>query len=116
MGATIDMMKLLYVTTPSLADAETLARRLVDSNLAACVNILPQMRSVYRWDGDVETAEESVLIVKTSSNIASTARDFIVTHHPYETPCVIALDVSDRASNPDFLEWVAEETKAAKKI
>ena len=90
----------LYVTAPDVKSARSLASALVEARLAACVNILPQMQSVYRWEGKIETADECVLFVKTTAAQSEATRDLILEQHPYDTPCVAALDISATGSNP----------------
>ena len=100
----------LYVTAPDAETAEALARELVEGNLAACANILPGMRSVYRWEGKVERGEEVVMIVKTTTRSAAAARDRLIAAHPYDTPCVAAIPIAADGSNANFLEWIAKKT------
>lgn len=103
----------LYVTAPDEAAAGKLADALVEARLAACVNIIPGMRSVYRWEGRIESASELVLIVKTTASAAPKARDLIRRLHPYEMPSIVAFDASSAGSNPDFLAWIASESNGA---
>lgn len=103
----------LYVTAPDETAAAKLADGLVEARLAACVNIIPGMRSVYRWEGQIESANELVLIVKTTAEAAPAARDLIRRLHPYELPSIVAFDAASAASNPDFLAWIAGETRTA---
>lgn len=105
---------LLYVTAPDAASADEIAAALIESRLAACVNIIPGMRSLYRWQGAVEAAEEYVLVVKTTAEAAGEARALICDRHPYETPCVLALEARAEGSNPAFLDWIARETASAR--
>ena len=100
----------LYVTAPDLQTSQALAAAVIEARLAACVNILPQMQSVYRWEGKVETADECVLVIKTTTQKAEAARNMIVEQHPYDTPCVAALDLSNKRSNKAFLQWIGAET------
>lgn len=102
-------ISLLYVTAPDAAMADQIGRALVEERLAACANILPEMRSVYRWRGAVETADEAVLIVKTTKAAARLARDRILALHPYETPCIMAIPLAGDGSNPAYLDWVVGE-------
>lgn len=103
-------VQLLYVTAPDAETGERIGRALVEERLAACVNILPGMRSVYRWEGAMEAAEEAVMIVKTTERRAAAARDRILALHPYGEPCVLALPVAQAASAAGFLDWIAAET------
>ncbi|GAB4533710.1 MAG: divalent-cation tolerance protein CutA [Parvularculaceae bacterium] len=103
---------LLYVTAPDPETAERIGRTLVEDRLAACVNILPRMQSVYRWNDALESAEEAVMIVKTTERRAAAARDRILSLHPYDEPCVLALPVAQAGSASGFLDWIAAETCA----
>jgi len=103
-------IRLLYATAPDAATAEAIAGALIEARLAACVNILRGMHSVYRWEGRVETAEEVVLVVKTTADAAPAARDLILERHPYDEPAVLALPVDRSASSKAFCDWIAGET------
>ncbi len=100
--------QLCLVTAPDREVAGRIARALVDERLAACVNILPGITSVYRWEGAVETGEEVLLLAKTmrSGLDALTAR--VVELHPYDVPEVIAVEIG--GGLPAYLEWIAAET------
>lgn len=95
---------------PDRESAQRIARDLVERRLAACVNLLPGVESVYRWQGKVETGSEVMLLIKTvpARLPALTAR--IVELHPYELPEVIAVESGDGL--PGYLEWIARETGA----
>lgn len=95
---------LALVTCP-VTSAETLARALVDARVAACVNVLPAVTSIYRWQGAVARDEESLLLIKTTAEGFETLRREVLAHHPYELPEVIGLDVT--AGHGPYLEWVA---------
>ncbi|MFQ5562957.1 MAG: divalent-cation tolerance protein CutA [Parvularculaceae bacterium] len=103
-------LRILYVTAPDLETAERIGRVLVEERLAACVNVLPEMRSVFRWRGEIEVDDETVMLVKTTAAAANRTRDRILALHPYETACVVDLGVSSEGSNPAFIEWAAGET------
>jgi len=98
----------VYVTAPSLAEAESLARLAVEGRLAACANILPGMRSLYWWQGKLEQAEEAVLILKTAEALVPALIEALTRAHSYDCPCVVAVDID--SGNPDFLRWIADET------
>jgi periplasmic divalent cation tolerance protein len=85
-------------------EAERLAALVVEDGLAACVNVLPSVRSIYRWEGKVEKEEESLLIIKTATASFPALRDTLAEAHPYDVPEVIRLDVADGL--PAYLEWV----------
>jgi periplasmic divalent cation tolerance protein len=101
---------LLYATAPDAKLAESIAAELVEARAAACVNIIPGMRSVYRWRGKIESADEVVLIVKTTMAAAERARALILERHPYENPAVLGLPLDADCSSAAFLDWIAEET------
>lgn len=101
---------LLYVTAPDRETARQLARRVIEKEAAACANVLPGMRSVYRWQGRVVEADEAVLIVKTTRDHADAATRILVDAHPYDEPCVIALPVDGSTGAQPFLDWIRAET------
>ncbi len=93
-------------TVGSADDAERIARALVEQRLAACVNVVPRVVSVYRWKGAVEREEECLLVMKTSAQQLESLRRALVTLHPYELPELVALPVS--AGHAPYLAWLAE--------
>jgi len=102
---------LVYVTAPDGETAAALAKAMVERRLAACANILGPITSVYWWDGKVNTEGEVGLILKTRQSLLSDLTDALLQAHPYDCPCVVALPIS--GGNPDFLGWIAAETKPA---
>lgn len=104
------MEQVLLVTTnlPDADSARSLARLLVESRLAACVNLMPGIQSIYRWQGDIEQASEFTLLIKTTRRHYTQLEQAIVSHHPYEVPELIALPVSD--GYLPYLRWVVSET------
>jgi periplasmic divalent cation tolerance protein len=97
---------LVLTTLPADHDAEALARRLVDERLAACVNVLPPMRSIYRWKGAVEAADERQVLIKTIASRVAALERRLRELHPYEVPEFVVLPVTG-GSHP-YLAWVAE--------
>ncbi len=96
-------------TAPAVAvgdklSAEGLARRLVEEGLCACVNVVPGVRSFFRWEGQVDVADESLLVVKTTRAAAVSLRDRIVALHPYQVPEVLELAVD--GGLPSYLQWL----------
>lgn len=91
-------------TCDSGAQAEELARSLVDQHLAACVNILPGVRSIYRWQGRMEDAAEWMLVIKSRRDLLPALREALAKVHSYEVPEVIALPVVDGSAA--YLEWL----------
>ncbi|HQT30324.1 MAG TPA: divalent-cation tolerance protein CutA [Thiobacillus sp.] len=104
------MEPLLVLTNlPDAASAETLARALVDSRAAACVNVLQPCRSIYRWQGRLETAEEVPLLIKTSVANYPLVEQIVRGQHPYDVPELIALPITHGL--PAYLSWLATETE-----
>lgn len=93
---------------PDIGTAETLAAGLVEHRLAACVSILPAVRSVYRWQGKTNADSETLMLVKTSRAALAGLEAWLVEQHPYDLPEIIALPV--QAGLPAYLDWVVNET------
>ncbi|MEM1306234.1 MAG: divalent-cation tolerance protein CutA [Pseudomonadota bacterium] len=108
MSANSDV-RLIYVTCPDLAVARTLAEAVVADRIVACANILPTMHAVYRWEGKVETAEECVLLLKTSAARCRDVIDRIQAAHPYDVPAILEVPVIGGARA--FLDWVVSESQ-----
>jgi len=100
---------LIFTNYPSYQGAKDLARMLVESNLAACVNILPECMSVYYWDGKMENTQEVPLIIKTSAELYQQVESAIKRAHPYELPEIIAVSVVKGL--PGYINWMLEQTK-----
>jgi periplasmic divalent cation tolerance protein len=98
----------VYTTFPSVVEAEKAGLALVDARLAACVNILPGMISVYRWQGVVERAEEAVMIVKTRASLAEQVRASVKATHPYDTPAIAVLPVE--STDDRYFDWILDST------
>ena len=99
---------LVLTNLPDAASARTLAAHLVEARLAACVSILAPCRSVYRWEGRLEDAEEVPLLIKTAAARYPALEAAIRARHPYELPEIVAVPISHGL--PDYLAWVAAET------
>ncbi len=104
----MDRPVLVYTTYPSLVEAEQAGRLLVEKGLAACVNILPGMRSIYRWQGKLEAAEEVVMIVKTKNAQKEAVAAEVKRGHSYDTPAILFLpaDGGDKA----YIDWIISES------
>jgi periplasmic divalent cation tolerance protein len=100
----------LYTTWPDIESVEHVATRLLDARLIACANILGESRSVYRWEGEVQSEREIIALFKTSEAAAGRARDAIIALHPYDEPCVLALESRSEFSAPGFTGWVHSQT------
>ncbi len=104
---------LIYTTYPSLVEAEKAGLQLVEMGLCACVNILPAMRSIYRWKGSIERAEEVVMILKTRTSLSERVILAVRAEHSNETPAILVLPVS--GGNQPFIDWILSETAIVKK-
>lgn len=102
---------LVYSTFPDIGSAKTAARALVDSRLAACVNIVPGVVSIYRWKDAIEEDAECAVLVKTRRALVPAVMATIRANHPYETPALVAYDIA--AASPDYLAWIEESTVRA---
>ncbi|OGU21911.1 MAG: cation tolerance protein CutA [Hydrogenophilales bacterium RIFOXYD1_FULL_62_11] len=103
------MEPLLVLTNlPDAASAEILAKALVESRAAACVNVLAPCRSIYRWQGRLETAAEVPLLIKTSVANYPLVEQIVRSQHPYDVPELIAIPITH--SLPAYLDWLATET------
>lgn len=96
---------LLYTTWPDAAAAAAAARTLVEERLAACINILGPVASVYRWQGAIEAADEVVVLLKTTQGRVAALKAALPTVHPYEVPELLVLPIADGL--PPYLAWVA---------
>ncbi len=104
-----DRHRVALVTVPSPADGERIGRVLVEERLAACVNVVPGVRSVYRWQGAIETADEALLLIKTTAAAFDALAARVRALHPYSLPEVVALPLA--AGLAAYLAWVDEGVK-----
>ena len=103
----IPAAELVYVTCPSMDTAQRLAKAAVSQRFVACANILPQMTSVFHWDGEVRTENEVVLLFKTTRDRRAALTAYIENNHPYECPCTVVLPIA--GGSEGFLNWVARQ-------
>ena len=96
----------IYAVFANADEAATIGRQMVEERLAACVQVVPGLTSVYRWEGTVESAPEQLLLVKSTVDRFEAIRERILSEHPYDTPEVIAVPVV--AVDPGYAEWVEE--------
>jgi periplasmic divalent cation tolerance protein len=101
-------LRVVLLTAPDAASAEGLARALVDERLAACVNVVPGVRSFYRWEGRVEDAAEWLLVVKTRADRTAALAARVRELHSYELPEVLELAVA--GGSAAYLDWVGKES------
>ncbi len=98
----------VYIVAADMAQANRIADALIGERLAACVNILGPIRSVYRWQGQVERADEVALIAKTTADIFHSLAARVRALHSYETPAIVAWPIV--AGDAAYLDWIAAET------
>jgi periplasmic divalent cation tolerance protein len=94
----------VLVTAGTLRESRKIARRLIESRLAACVNITTQVESIYRWQGKVSKSREYLLIIKSTRDLFDELRSTIAQIHSYTTPEIIGLPIID--GSPDYLQWI----------
>lgn len=100
--------RLILVTVPDREVATALARALVEERLAACVNLLPGVHSIYRWEGAVESADEVLLLLKTRADRVDTLRRRVVSLHPYDLPEFVVVPVEGGLDR--YLAWILAES------
>ena len=98
--------RIVLSTTGSEEEARKIARHLVERRLAACVNIVPQVTSIYRWEGKIEEAGEWILVIKTTAAAFGAVREAIASLHSYDLPECICLTIEE--GSPNYLEWIAD--------
>jgi periplasmic divalent cation tolerance protein len=101
--------RIVLCSAGSQDEARKIARHLVEQRLAACVNIVPRMESIYRWQGKLESSGEWLLLIKTTVERFPAVRDAIRDLHSYELPECIAISIEDGSSG--YLEWIAQSVK-----
>ena len=97
-----------YITAPNEAEAVKIARALVENRLAACANIVKNVRSIYTWDGAIEDEAEVLMIVKTQKSLFHKLSEKVKEVHSYDVPEVIALPIID--GSEEYLQWLREST------
>ncbi|GAB4136148.1 MAG: divalent-cation tolerance protein CutA [Thermogutta sp.] len=104
----------VFVTVPNAELANQIASQMVEDRLAACVQVIGPIRSVYRWQGNIESSEEWLLVLKTDGASWPTLRERIVALHSYEVPEILALPISD--GHPPYLQWLADSLSPDRSI
>ncbi len=105
----MDDLVILYTTWPDAETAAACGRAAVEARLAACANLLAPMRSIYRWDGAIRSDTEIPMLLKTTLAAAERLRDFVGERHPYDTPCMLALQTWPAGCNPAYALWAKNE-------
>jgi periplasmic divalent cation tolerance protein len=100
---------LVYITASDHAEAEKIGRLLLEEKLAACVNIVDGMRSMFWWEGALEQGHETILLAKTKPSLLDELTAKVKAVHSYDLPCIVALPIV--GGNQDFIDWISSETK-----
>lgn len=104
----LDKPIMVYCTCPSLEAGKDIASKVVEAKLAACVNLVPNITSIYRWENKIEESSEILLILKTSEKVYRLLEAEILKHHPYECPEVIGIPIEHGYKG--YLEWLNQNT------
>lgn len=100
-------IELVYITAGDKVEAKFIGKTLVESKLAACVNIIDHMNSMYYWEGELQDDQEVILIAKTTSDKVNAVTEKIKSIHSYDCPCVLSLPVAN--GNEAFMKWIQEQ-------
>jgi uncharacterized protein involved in tolerance to divalent cations len=105
-------MLIVLTTSPNLKEAESLARKIVEAKLAACVQVLPPMQSFYFWEGKIQTDAEHLLLIKTLAEKYEELEKFIQSNHSYEVPEIVAVSAEKVSEN--YLNWMLKSLNVEK--
>jgi len=106
----MDDLRIAYITVGTKQEARQIGKKLVEERLAACVNIIDGMESMYWWKDTIETDQEIILLAKTTSAYMKQLTEQVMALHPYDCPCVLSFSPNSDEGNPDYLQWLIEET------
>ncbi len=101
------MYSMVYVTTSKDLESKKIARKLLKEKLAACINIIPSIESIYLWKGEIEEDSESIMVIKTKSELVEEVIKRIEELHSYEIPCILEITVNNGSKN--YLNWIESE-------
>jgi len=99
----------IFITTGTDEEAQEVAKALLNNRLAACVNIVPKINSIFWWNDTLDSAQENLLIVKSRASLLNEIVKLVKEVHSYETPEIVALPII--GGNPDYLDWISKEVK-----
>ena len=99
----------IFITTGTDEEAQEVAKALLNNRLAACVNIVPKINSIFWWNDTLDSAQENLLIVKSRASLLNEIVKLVKEVHSYETPEIVALPII--GGNPDYLDWIGKEIK-----
>ena len=103
----------VYLTAGSIDELKNIGHVLVEKNLAACVNLLENMTSIYKWENKLEKCQEVVMIAKTRKTLMPKLIETVNSLHSYDCPCILELSI--QGGNPEFLNWIETETAVTEK-
>lgn len=103
------MLSVVLITVPDQETAELIARTILEPRLAACVNIIPAVRSLYWWEGKIDSSDELLLVAKTEPHLVAELAEAVKSVHPYKVPEVVAMTATYAAES--YLGWIKAETK-----
>ena len=104
-------LRLVYITTKDRKEAKTIGRRLVEEKLAACVNIVDGMETIYRWEGEIVEDEEAILIAKTPYHNMHELTERVKELHSYDCPCIISLQLTEQEGNAEYQQWLLDNSR-----
>lgn len=104
-------LRLVYITTKDKKEAKIIGKKLVEERLAACVNIIDGMESIYWWEDEIQQAQECILIAKTPYHNVKELTDRVIEMHSYDCPCVISLQLTEQEGNQEYQQWILDNTK-----
>ena len=104
----------VYMTAGSVEEAKSIGQILVGQNLAACVNFIEKMISIYKWEEKMEECQEVIIIAKTRKTLMPKLIETVNSLHSYDCPCILELPI--QGGNPEFLSWIETETEGTEEI
>ena len=104
-------LRLVYITVKDKKEAKSIGKKLVKEKLAACVNIIEGMESIYRWEGEIVEDQETILIAKTPYHNVRDLTERVKQLHSYDCPCVISLQLTEQEGNEEYQNWLLKNSK-----
>ncbi len=104
-------LRLVYITTKDKQEAKSIGKKLVKENLAACVNIVDGMETIYRWEGEIVEDTEAILIAKTPYHNVRDLTKRVKDLHSYECPCIITLQLTEQEGNKEYQKWLLKNSQ-----
>ena len=103
-----NFLRIIYITTSSKDEAKRIGKELVSNKLAACVNIIENMESMYLWNNEMVTDSESIIMAKTHQDKVKKLTDTVMELHSYDCPCIISIPINEDEGNESYLRWLKE--------